>query len=49
MIYRLLKTLLSYHDSILINYFLKLQLELISAGVGAPVHSRVVARNILNI
>lgn len=45
MIYRLLKTLLSYYDSILMNYFSKLQLELISAGVGAPsVHSRVVAR-----
>lgn len=50
MIYRLLKTLLSYHDSILMNYFLKLQLELISAGVGAPsVRSRVVARIILSI
>lgn len=50
MIYRLLKTLLSYYDSILMNYFLKLQLELISAGVGAPLAcSRVVARSILNI
>lgn len=36
--------------TILMNYFLKLQLEQIPAGVGGPsVHSRVVARNILNI
>lgn len=50
MIYRVLKTLLSYHDSILMNYFFELQLELIPAGVVAlSERRRVVARSILNI